>query len=52
MYEDLNKKTLKEYIERYPAILEYQKEIKNRIAPNKVLNQAKKQLGILSDSKD
>ena len=52
MYEDLNKKTLKEYIERYPAILEYQKEIKNRITPNKVLDQAKKQLGIISDSKD
>lgn len=52
MYEDLNKKTLKEYIERYPAILEYQKEIKNRITPNKVLDQAKKQLGIISDSRD
>ena len=42
MYEDLNKKTLKEYIERYPAMLEYQKEIKNRFEPNKVLDQAKK----------
>ena len=52
MYADLNKKTLKDYIERYPAILEYQKEIKKRIATNKVLDQAKKQLGIISDSKD
>ena len=52
MYEELNKKTLKSYIKANPFILETQKEIKNRIAPNKVLDQAKKQLGILSDSKD
>ena len=50
MYEELNKKALKAYIKKYPAVLEYQKEIKARIAGEKVLNQAKGQLGIISDS--